>query len=202
MYLSYKDTSVPAVEPISLLTAKQQCVVDVGNTSDDDLISGLIVAARQHVENLMQRAIFNRTMTLSMDFFPFPTYGSTISANDKHVLYGRYWHQLAITLPRPSAVSLYYVDTTCEPARIVPQPGLYWPYTQSYLPGSVTVNYTAGTYGDGVEINTCPQTIVQACLMLISYWYSHRDAAEHNPPKAIEMGIDALLACHNFESFV
>jgi uncharacterized phiE125 gp8 family phage protein len=221
MYLSYKDTSSPIVEPVTLALAKQQCIVDAGMTDDDDLITGLIVAARTYVEGIMQRAIYNRTMTLNMDFFPFPTYGGTVNANDAHVLYGKYWHQLAIMLPRPSAVSvqsityvdlsgvtqtldssLYYLDVSSEPARIVPNPGLYWPYTQSYLPGSVCVSYTAGTYGDGVTANTCPQTIVQACLLLISYWYNNRDAAAQSSPKSIEMGVESLLATHNFESFV
>jgi hypothetical protein len=97
--------------------------------------------------------------------------------------------------------STYYVDVNSEPARIVPQPGLYWPYTQSYLPGSVKIMYTAGTFGDGVDVNTCPQTIIQAMLLLISYWYNHRDAAESNPPKTIEMGVDALLAGECFDTF-
>jgi hypothetical protein len=220
MPLSYKDTSAPAAEPVSLSVAKQQCVIDAGNTADDNLITGLIIASRQFVEQKMNRAIFNRTMQLNLDFFPFPDYGTTINANDRHCLYGRYWHQLAIKLPKPGTVSvqsityidltgtpqtldplMYYVDVTSEPARIVPQPGLYWPYTQSYLPGSVQINYTAGTYGDGVEENSCPQTIIQAMLLLISFWYNHRDAAEQNPPKAIESGVDALLAGENFDTF-
>ena len=220
MPLSYKDTSVPAAEPVTLDLAKQQLVVDAGNTADDNLITGYIIAARQYVEKKMQRAIFNRTMQLNLDFFPFPDYSGTVNANDRHCLYGQYWHQLAIKLPKPATVSVEsityidlsgnpqtldpstsYVDITSEPARIVPKPGLYWPYTQSYLPGSVKVLYTAGTYGDGVDVNTCPQTIVQAMLLLISYFYNHRDAAESNPPKTIEMGVDALLAGECFDTF-
>jgi hypothetical protein len=218
--ISYKDTSAPAAEPVTLDQAKAQCVVDTGFTDDDTLITSLIVAARQYVEKLTQRAIFNRTVQLNLDFFPFPDFSPTLNPNDRHCLYGHWWHQLAIKLPRPSCVSvtsityldltateqtvsdsLYYVDLNSEPARIVPMPGLYWPYTQSYLPGSVQVNFTAGTYGDGVEVNNCPQTICQAMLLLISYWYNHRDSAESNPPKAIEHGVAALLAGEVFDTF-
>jgi len=219
MPLSYKETSIPAAEPVDLSLAKQQCVIDAGFTADDDLLSTYITAARQYVEKLMQRAIYNRTMVLNLDFFPFQRYGDTLSANDRHCLYGRYWHQLAIKLPKPSAVSvqsityvdlngvtqtlsstLYYTDVTSEPARIVPVPGTYWPYTQSYLPGSVQVSYTAGTYGDGVEVDLCPATIIQAMLLLISHFYSNRDATAVSVPKAIEFGVTALLAGEVFET--
>jgi hypothetical protein len=38
-------------------------------------------------------------------------------------------------------------------------------------------------------------------LLLISYFYNHRDANENNPPKAIADGVDALLAGEVFDTF-
>jgi uncharacterized phiE125 gp8 family phage protein len=220
MPLNYRELAAPAAEPVTLDEAKTQLVVNAGFTDDDSLISGLIITARQYCEQLMNRAIYNRTMQLYLDYFPFPYFDGTVGANDRHSLYGQFWHALTIKLPKPGCVSvdsikyldltgtqqtlsttLYYADVNSEPARIVPAPGLYWPYSQSYLPGSIVVNYTAGTYGDGVETDNCPQTIKQAMLLLISYWYAHRDAAEMTPPKAIEMGVDALLAGERFDTF-
>ena len=287
MPLSYKDTSQPYAEPVTLDQAKTQCAVDTGNTADDALITALITAARQYCEKHMNRAIFSRGMQLFLDFFPFPTYDGTVNPNDRHCLYGYFWHALAIRLPKPRCQSVqsikyidltgtqqtldpatYFVDVNSEPARIVPQPGLYWPYTQSWLPNSVIISYTAGSYdapvtdslvvpsstpynitlsqaaafASGASIQTAPVTLVdasgapvaftnaagvltvnvsyagqtlkasyaagiapqiicQAMLMLISYWYSHRDAAEVNPPKAIEHAVDALLAGETFDTF-
>ena len=220
MPLSYRQVEPPAAEPVSLREAKKQLNIDDDFEDDDDFISDKIVAARQYVEQSMCRAIFNRKMRLSLDFFPYPTYGATVNPNDRHSLYGRYWHQLAIRLPMPSAVSVesitymdldgtvktldssqYKGDYDSDPARILPAPGLYWPYTQSYVAGSVKVNYTAGSFGDGVTTNTCPRTITQAILLLASYWYNHRDAAEATPPKAIEVGVESLLSDYNVESF-
>lgn len=288
MPLSYKDTSQPYVEPVTLAQAKQQCVVDAANTDDDALIGALITGARQYVEKIMQRAIFNRSMQLFLDFFPFPVYDSTVNPNDRHCLYGYFWHALAIKLPKPRCLSVesiqyidltgtqktldqetYFVDVNSEPARIVPQPGLYWPYTQSWLPNSVIVSFTAGSYdakivdaltvpavapfdvtlsraanfvagkairtsavtvtdadGNPVAITdngngtltvpaakagqplkatyyagAAPQTVCQAMLLLISYWYNHRDSAESNPPRAIEDGIAGLLAGETFDTF-
>jgi len=287
MPLVYKEMSAPIAEPMTLAQAKLQCIIDSGDTSQDTVIGGYIIAARQYVEKKMQRAIFPRAMRLNLDFFPFPDWSGTIDANDRHVLYGKYWHALMIRLPMVATLSVesityidltgtlqtldpsqYYVDLTSEPARIVPMPGLYWPYTQSYLPGSVTILYTAATYAlpvvDSLEvplaspfaitlsqaaafmagtvlqvtnivlvdstgapvpftnassvltvnssytgatltasycIGNCPATITQAMSLLISYWFTHRDAAEANPPKAIEMGVESLLATDTFDTF-
>jgi hypothetical protein len=220
MPLSYKDTSKPAAEPVLIALAHSQLNLDTGFVQDDTYITGLIVAAREHVENLTNRAIYNRTMELWLDFFPFPDYSGTINLNDRHCPYGSFWHKIAIRLPKPSAVSvqsvtytdlngttqtidpsLYYLDPNSEPARIVPKPGIYWPYSQSYLPGSVCVSYTAGTYGDGVTVDNCPMTIKQAMLLLVSHWYTNREAASAAPPKEIDIGVKALLDAEMFETF-
>jgi hypothetical protein len=95
----------------------------------------------------------------------------------------------------------YTVDVNSEPARVFPTSLLYWPWCQNFMPGNVTVIWVAGTYGDGVTINTCPQTIIQAMLLLISYWYNNRDAAVVNPPRPLEFAVDALLLGETFDSF-
>ena len=50
-----------------------------------------------------------------------------------------------------------------------------------------------------MTVNTCPEDVKQAMLLLISHWYTNRDAAATQVPKAIDMGVDALLADHIFE---
>lgn len=296
--LNYRDLTTPLVEPVSLAQAKAQCFVDTGFTADDALITSLIVAARQFCERKMDRSIFPRQMQLTLDYFPYPTWtqGGTINPNDREVWWlGWFWNQILIKLPRPGALwvysityidingnlqtldaDTYFSDLNSEPARIVPMPGLYWPYYASYYPGSVKVAYLAGTQefnrlqvdtltvpevssppvpytvtlsqasafidedelytgglwlndadgnpvdytfnpatyvltvassyagqtlAAGYRIGNCPQAICQAMLLLISYWYLNRSAAATNPPKAIEMGVDALLAPWMFDTF-
>jgi hypothetical protein len=220
MPFSYKTLTQPVVEPITLAQAKLQCVVDTGMTADDSLISGLIVGARQFCEKKMQRAIFNRSMQLTMDYFPYFNFSSTVGGHRAFPFFSRYWEELAIKLPLPGCASVtsityfdqngatqtldpttYTVDLNSEPARIFPTSLLYWPWCQNFMPGNVIVKWVAGTYGDGVEVNTCPQTIIQAILLLVSHWYSNRDATATSVPKGIEMGVDALLLGETFDSF-
>jgi len=187
MPLSYRELSQPSVEPVTLAQAKQQLRLDAGFTDDDNYVSALIVAARQYVEKVTHRAIFNRKMLLTLDYFPWPGWGSTTGSTAHDYFMHWYYRGLTIRLPLPAAVSVeslsylandgvtvttidpskYTVDVTSEPALIAPVPGYTWPYQQNYIPGQVRVRFTAGTYGDGVEVNTCPQTIVFAMLLLV-----------------------------------
>ena len=160
--LSYKDTSQPTIEPVSLDQAKAQLRVETTFTNDDALITGLIVAARQYCEKVMNRAIFNRNMQMTLDNFPFPDFGSTINSNDNFPLFSRYWSDLAIRLPKPQCVSVanitymdltgntqtlssasYTTDVNSEPARIVPVPFQYWPWSQNYIPGNIMVTWVS-----------------------------------------------------------
>src|SRR5450756_2435052 len=115
MPLNYRELSAPVVEPVDLPTAKAQLVVDASNISDDGLIANLITAARQYVEHGTNRSIYNRSMALYLDYFPFPDFSSTINPVDRHCLYGTTWRQLAIRLPKPGCVSvesITYLDLT------------------------------------------------------------------------------------------
>lgn len=212
MHISYREVSSPAAEPVTLVQAKQHLRIDYAD--DDAYITGLIIAARQFVEHKTNMAIFNRSMILTMDAFPWPGWSDTTgsTAHDYYLAY--FYKGLAIRLPFPRAVSVesisyllndgvtwqtlstdfYHVDLESEPARITPYPSNTWPYQQNYIPGQVKVLYTAGSFGDGVEVNTCPQTIVFAMLMLIAHWYANRaDVTELNL-KQTPRAVDAMLA--------
>ncbi|HEV2324557.1 MAG TPA: head-tail connector protein [Terracidiphilus sp.] len=166
MPLSYRALSTPAIEPVSLDLAKRHLRVDDGMTDDDDYITALIIAARQAVEKLTNRAIYNRKMLLTLDYFPWPGWGSTTGSTAHDYFMHWYYRGLVIRLPLPGTVSVdlltylandgvtvltidpskYTVDTTSEPARIAPVPGYTWPYQTNFVPSQVRVNYTAGTY--------------------------------------------------------
>jgi uncharacterized phiE125 gp8 family phage protein len=224
MPLSLNLVTPPDVEPVSLTTAKAHLRVDYDNTAEDALITAFITAARQYAERVTHRAFFNQTWALNLDCFPiFPYWQGTIQASNPRTdwlaRYGILRGQ-QILLPKPHLVSItsityvdvmgtqqtlpstaYVVDNTSEPARLVPAPGTTWPATQVYLPGCVQITYEAGSYGDGTEVNNCPQTVCMAILLLVAHWYEHREAASELPLKNIPLAVDALLDTVKFHYF-
>ena len=61
-------TTQPILEPVTVTETKQFMRVDIAD--DDDLISDLIVTARQLCEEYTRRKFISTTVTLSLDGFP------------------------------------------------------------------------------------------------------------------------------------
>jgi len=213
LFLSTQLITPPTVEPVTLQQAKQQCRVDFPD--DDTLITSLIIAARQFCEKRTNRAFFTQTWIRTLDFFPLygRIEGSRSPSERDSWPYGTwYWDRVTIDLPHnrvQSVTSITYIDSNGEeatldqasynldvtslPARITPAQGMFWPILNNYIPGSVTITYVAGSYGDGTIVNTIPQTIIQAMLLLIDHWYNHRGETTELNLKNIPVGADALL---------
>ncbi len=60
----------PLVEPVSLAELKDMLRMDQGDTSQDDVLTTLNVAARSWCETISQRRFVQQTWRLLMDFFP------------------------------------------------------------------------------------------------------------------------------------
>ncbi len=218
MILSTQLVTPPAVEPVSLAQAKLHLRLPPTYTVDDSLVTALISAAREYCERKTNRAFFNQTWVRTLDFFPLYGHAKatrTPTERDNWPYGTWYWDKVTIDLPYPRTVSVtsityldnnadeqtlpttaYNVDTTSVPARIAPAQGLFWPILNNYIPGSVKITFVAGSYGDGVETNNCPKSIMQAMLLLIGHWYEHREAASELPLKNIPLAVDALLGIH------
>jgi hypothetical protein len=67
--------------------------------------------------------------------------------------------------------------------------------TYYYANGVVTVDSDLASTWLQATYNTwqVPQTIIQAMMLLISHWYSHRDAVSDLPLKSVPFAVDALL---------
>jgi len=199
----------PTVEPITIAFAKLHLRVDFDD--DDTLISALIQAAREYIENYTNSALFAQTWLLTLDQFPYPQSFSTISpaARDNWLGVGGYLDGMQMLLPVPkcqSVTSITYIDgsntqrtldpTTYNldinsiPARILPVDGGTWPYPAVYVSGTVQVTFVAGSYTPA----TCPASLQQAMLLLIGAWYGQREAISEKPMSAVPFAVECLLA--------
>lgn len=213
MLLSTQLVTPPIVEPLSLETAKLQLRVD--DTYNDTLISALITAAREYCEKYTRRTFFNQTWLRTLDFFPLYGHveGSRTPAERYNWPYGTwYWDKVTIDLPYPRTLGVqsityldnnaqqqtlpttsYNVDCTSIPARIAPAQGMFWPILNNYIPGSVKITFTAGSYVTAVtETITVPSqapygyTPAQSPVTAIT---SVLDADGNTPSYTFEDGI-------------
>ena len=159
--------TAPTVEPVS--TADMRTHLRITQTSDNDYLDSLVKAAREACEEYQFRRLINSTWDLKLDFFPYeicvpyPPLSSVTSitytdtAGDSQTL----------------ASTLYTVDTTMEPGRIVPAYGQSWPSTRAHI-NVVTVRYVAG-YGSAAT--SLPASTIHGIKKLAAFWYERRDAA-------------------------
>jgi len=188
----------PAAEPLSLEEVKLHCRLDETDVTEDTLLNDLIIAAREHVEALTNRALLTQTVQLVLDGWP-----------------------AVIELPRPPIQSLasvtytdylgaaalvpatdYYLDDDNEPARVVLEYGKSWPTATLRPSGAIVAEYVAG-YGD--EPTDVPQGILQAMLLLIGHWYENREAVGDSKfvagQQEIPFAVTALLAPYRVWTF-
>lgn len=178
--------TAPSVEPVSLADAKAHLRVD--GTDENSLITALITAARQFVENHCEIALVTQTLRMTLPAFAD-----------------------AIQLERPPVTGITqieYVSTagtvvtvlnagnnlwrlSAGPMRpiVTPYFNTSWPDTAA-VPDAVKITYTAGY---GAAATDVPQAIRQAMLLLIGHWYKTREAAGQALADA-PFAVTALLA--------
>lgn len=177
--MGLKIITAPSTEPVSLVEAKAHLRVD--HADEDALISSFISAAREECEHLLERAIAEQTLELSIDEFPVD----------------------GIKLPRPPVMSItsvtyvdedgtaqtmasgdYYLDDAQAPAWLLPAYGLDWPAARAEA-NAVKVRYVAG-YAD------CPELIRAWILLRIGTLYANREADSDKPAQPSPF-VDRLL---------
>ena len=158
----------PQAEPITLAQAKT--FLRVFNTDEDQLILGLITAAREEVENFTARSFAIKSYMQSLDSFPYytdtvmsqmayppsyyslPMYSTTLW-NYSQMIKLYYPPCIAVqgidyTATDGTNVTLvqdkdFLLDNIWEPSRIFPMPGAMWPACL-YVPNAVRIRFTAG----------------------------------------------------------
>lgn len=192
--MAYKITTVVATEPVTATEAKLHLKVEV--STDDDLITALITAAREMAEHYTCRALAQQTVDLVADEFP--------SGDDDR-----------INLPLPPVASVthvkyydtdgvlqtidsgdYALSAYGDTHFIAPTYGNYWPSTRD-IPDAVQIRFVTGHGATGQTsgsfLATIPKAAKAAILLIIGHLYENRgDTATETMPMAARALLDTV----------
>lgn len=204
----------PVVEPVSLAEAKAHLRVD--SEAEDDLIMGLIQAAREWVEVYLDRTLITTQWTMKMDSFPTMARQLSEAYMDRTFIATQMTTRADIfppdiELPRApmsktnTATTITYVTaegtTTTLPTSqyrvdIDSTPGVVRPLYAGTWPAhrvdqnSVTITWYAG-YGDsGLKV---PQAIRTPIKMLVSHLWRNREMTTAVALTETPMAVKTLL---------
>jgi uncharacterized phiE125 gp8 family phage protein len=175
----------PAGEPVSLVEAKAFLKLD--DTEEDGLISTLIGAARLHVEGVTGRALMAQSWRMLLDDWPaggavrlkvtpFMTL-SGITAYDA----GGVAHEVPLAQFRDEPELLILPRTVAGMPLLRERQG-------------IEIDYVAGF---GIDAQDVPADLRQAILVLVGYWFEHRDAViVAGSGAVVPSGFDRMVAGH------
>lgn len=191
---SWKVTTAPAVEPVTLTEAKLHLRVD--HTEDNDYIDELIKAARERVEIDEERSLITQTITMKMDDFP---QGDTIDALPRPPLQSvtSIKYQDGDDVQQTLASANYIVDTYSEPARITLAETQSWPSVYGNI-NDVEIIFVAG-WGDAAA--DVPSTSKQAMLLLIGDMFEHREQQVERVTMTENQAYKSLIAKRKVEQY-
>lgn len=175
--------AAPADEPISTYDVKEQSIIEI--VADDTIINGHIIAARQHIENITNRALVTQTWDLFLDHF------HAVIEVPKSLLQSvtSITYVDADGSSQTLSSSVYTVDTDTDPGRIYLAYNQSWPTIRA-IRHAITIRFIAG-YGDADSV---PRDIKLAMLLMVAHYYENREATSPVQLNDIPMGVNALLA--------
>jgi uncharacterized phiE125 gp8 family phage protein len=177
-------TVEPATEPVTLAEAKAHLRLD--STADDNLLTGLIRAARQEVEQATGTALLEQSWRLALDCWP----GNGTALLKVYPLR----EVLSVTLYGSEgeasmlAPENYQVDALSRPARIhfdTAPPALR-------AMNGVEIDFSAGFGEAGADV---PDLLKRAMLLLVTHWYEFRAGfGPAEQPVSYPAGYERLVA--------
>ncbi|MDN2567988.1 head-tail connector protein [Aquibium sp. A9E412] len=179
-------TVPPALEPVSLAEAKTHLRVE--HDAEDELIAGLVRAAREEVEAATGRALIDQDWRLVLDRWPALPIVRLRRTPVRTVLSVTvYDADGAATLVDPAA---YRLDGHAVPARL----SIAHPPDPARAINGIEIDFRAG-YGEaGADVPDLPK---RAILMLVAHWYAFRGAyGPQDQPVSLPDGYRRLLAAY------
>ena len=195
-YRSLTRTTQPAVEPVTVSEAKLHLRVDI--STDDTYIGTLITAARQWVEEYLDRSLINQQWTMRLDSFPYeiplprPPMVTTGTATAVAVTY-----TLGDATTATLSTASYRVDRNDTPGVVRQLREGTWPANLDDY-NAVTVTWWGGY---GTTGSSVPAAIRHAILMLVGFWYERRMAADSTSAVEVPFGVKSLLDSQRWGSY-
>lgn len=181
-----KLVTPPAVEPVSLDELKSHLRVDIAD--DDDYIGGLIMAAREYIEETTRRSLTTQTWRLSLDDWPDDDEIELPRPPLQSIISFQYTDSDGITTDVDAGS--YEIDTDSEPGQIVLANNQSWPDVILKAANPVQVTYVAG-YGDaGSDV---PGRLRHAIKLLAAHWYENREPVAAVKLMPIPFAVESLI---------
>lgn len=193
----------PTVEPISLAYAKGHLHVGPDDTAQDARISGLISAAREHVEQYLRRTLVETELTLYVSD-RFPSSGVIELARPPFLSIAA--DGIAYTDADGSdqtlAASEYVIDASRTVPHVRRETSVSWPGTErrhdavrvTWKAGYATTAQAQTELDSSGVVSSVPTKYVQAMLLLVSHWFENREAVVVGTIAAeLPQGVKSLL---------
>jgi uncharacterized phiE125 gp8 family phage protein len=168
-------------------------LVNAATTAEDNLLTALIEASREHVEDITRRMLLTQVWDFTLQEWPSKNYIKLPGGNLQSVTSVK-WKDSVGTETTLTATTDYLVETNGEQCgRIVLPYGKSWPSGTLYPSNPITIRFVSG-WATAAAI---PKKIIAACKMIASDLFENREAQiinqsaqTYQPNKTV----DALLA--------
>lgn len=199
-YRSLTRQTPPALEPVTLTEAKAHLRVD--STDDDVYIATLITAAREWVEQYLDRTLVHTQWVMRFDKFP-PDGTQDIELPRPPMVASGTATAVALTYTAENGTTVAYssntfrVDRASTPGAVKALYGQTWPpHLQD--DNSIAVTWWAGYGANGPSV---PAAIRHAMLMLLGTWYERRASADNLGGSEVPFGVRSLLDSQKWGSY-
>lgn len=177
-------TTGPEAEPVTLADVKAH--LRLQHDSEDDLVMGLIRAAREEVERATGLALLNQTWRKVLDTLPRDRMVRLTPSPVREVLSVTVFGEEGEgSLVDPAH---YAVDGISRPVRIV----FRKPLEPRAALNGIEIDYVAGHGEAGADV---PDLLKRAMLVLVAHWYEFRGVVDASgQPVSWPPGYDRLIA--------
>jgi uncharacterized phiE125 gp8 family phage protein len=175
--MGLKLITPPPVEPVTLDEAKVHLKCDDIDT-ENEYISGLIVAAREFAEGHQARAIITQAWEYILDKWPNKDYINLPLPPLQSVESITYTDKNGVESVWPD--TNYIVDADRYIGRVALAYNCSWPTIDLYPAGAIRIRFTAGypPVGEGDTIDyvaNVPIATKHAILLMVGHWHTNRE---------------------------